>query len=41
MQKLGITREQAVQRLDEAHGRLRVALGEEADSRSRRAACVY
>jgi N-acetylmuramic acid 6-phosphate etherase len=28
MQKLGITREQAVQRLDAAHGRLRVALGE-------------
>jgi hypothetical protein len=28
MQQLGIKREQAVQRLDKAHGRLRVALGE-------------
>jgi N-acetylmuramic acid 6-phosphate etherase len=28
MQKLGVTREQARQRLDAAHGRLRVALGE-------------
>jgi N-acetylmuramic acid 6-phosphate etherase len=28
MQKLGITREQALQRLDAAHGRLRTALGE-------------
>jgi len=29
MQKLGIPREQAVQRLDVVHGRLRVVLGEE------------
>jgi N-acetylmuramic acid 6-phosphate etherase len=29
MQKLGIPREQAVQRLDAVHGRLRVVLGEE------------
>jgi N-acetylmuramic acid 6-phosphate etherase len=28
MQKLGVTREQAQQRLDAAHGRLRAALGE-------------
>jgi hypothetical protein len=28
MQKLGITREKAKQRLDAAHGRLRAALGE-------------
>ena len=28
MQKLSISREQAMQRLDAAHGRLRAALGE-------------
>ncbi len=35
MQKLGIPREQAEQRLEAAHGRLRVVLGEEPDHGSR------